>query len=98
MGIKSKVKSLLQKIKAVSIPSAPPLQPTFSSYKEAEKAAGNYEENELIKVIVAKSVKYKNSLEQSTWANIVCDIKSICSLHCLKSTHNIDKISVAPCL
>tara|TARA_B100001250_G_scaffold67363_3_gene53933 strand:+ start:13069 stop:13917 length:849 start_codon:yes stop_codon:yes gene_type:complete len=70
MGIKSKVKSLLQKIKTVSIPSTPPLQPTFSSYKEAEKAAGNYEENELIKVIVAKSVKYKNSLDDIETINL----------------------------
>lgn len=34
------------------------LQPTFNSYSDALAAAGSYEEDELIKVIVAKTKKY----------------------------------------
>ena len=34
------------------------LQPTFKSYEDALKASGSYQENDLIKVIVAKTKKY----------------------------------------
>ena len=70
MEIKSKVKRLIQKIKAGILSSKSELQPTFSTYKDAEIASGNYEEDELIKVIVAKSVQYKNSLDSLKIINL----------------------------
>jgi putative methyltransferase (TIGR04325 family) len=68
MKLKSLIKQLIPPImlKIFNFSSKKQLQPTFSNFKEALANAGSYEDEVLIKVIVAKTLKFIEEFEMNS--------------------------------
>ncbi len=71
-------------------------QPTFKNYQDASNAAGTYEESDLIKVIVGKTVNYVNNGEFTESYNLdnLSNARSIRTLIAISSGISKDSLNI----
>ena len=91
-----KTKNFVKKRLLKLISKKEDLQPTFNSFKEALDASGSYEEEELVKVIVAKSKAYKETLNKDEYLDLssLSDARVLRTLITIAAGINANSLSV----